>query len=296
MKKTLLFVFLWLTISSRIFSQDSLKFDSMILKVTTIDNYDRPSSNKGFYDVYYETNELVYHYSDELNSFKSNELRKNRCLKTVSHDTTINHKDYLKIKKVSKVLSIDIVKDLISEAKNNLCCDSLVKNDQTTQRVICCDVDNNDFEINEKWLKRNIKRKAILKRAKFLDEEWRFKNSYSSREERLKPFRGYSNLDSLNLFLAESRSILGLMYSTGRMNRIWIDLIHEKDTIVSLFKIIGTSNQGIWLNKKSTKNLYNPRINLIAYNLLPKGSLFKNIIKREFIREKYIDWIINRYK
>lgn len=274
-------------------SQDCFKQDSIVLEITAVENIDTWAQKEGFYNFQNELHKISYYYYPETNLFKSDFFQKQSCFKTSDYDTIVRHKDDSSRIKGTYVLQKDLIVELIEQITIDKCCDFKFSGDSMYSDSNCCKLTPADYEIDDKWLKQNVNRKEILKRAKELDKKWEFGNQYSMREDRLIAYKGYSNLDSLSLFLIDFQRPLTL-YTSHVSQSLWIDLISGGDTIISLQKIINPmKQQSPWIN--TDKEIYNPKINLIVTSILPKRFLFKDLIKREYIKESYIDWILNRW-
>jgi hypothetical protein len=279
-----------------VFSQDCFKQDSILLEIIALKNIDTWAKKDGYYNFYNESNRIKFDFHPETDFFVSNTFKKWSCFKKSDYDTIIKHKDDSSFIKRTYVIPKTLIVDLIEQIQIDKCCDFEYNDDIIYTDSNYCRLTHKDFEIDKKWLKQNINRREILKRAKEHDQKWEFGIQYSMREERLKAFKGYSNTDSLDIFLSGFQKPIGLMFVSHVSERLWIDLVCDGDTLISLFKIISPLKcQSAWIDNITNREIYNPKINLIFYEMLPKSFLYKDLIKREFIKESYIDWILNRW-
>lgn len=276
-----------------VFSQDCFNQDSAVLEITAAKNIDTWAKKEGYYKFHDELHKIRFYFYPETNLFKSDFFQKQRCFKISYYDTIIKHKENSSNIKGTYVFSKDLILELIDQLAIDKCCDLNYNEDSIYAVSNCCSLTHIDYNIDEKWLKQNINRKEILKRAKELDKKWEFGNQYSMREDRLIAYSGYTNLDSLNIFLREFQRPL-TWYTSHISQMIWIDLICNSDTLLNIQKVISPmKQQSPWIN--NNKEVFNPNINLIVEALLPKRFLYKDLIKRDFIKESYIDWILNRW-
>jgi hypothetical protein len=289
--KILVFI---LSFPMTILSQEWFDRDSLELQIIAYESYDTRSKDEGFRDFYKLSHEVDFNFNSESNVFFSKKVKRWKCFQVSNYDTIVKHNDDSTYINRSHAISKNVILNLIKELDNDKCCK--VDYDDLNPDSQCCNLSNEDYEIDEKWLKKNINRRTILKRAKMFKRDWEFKNQYSMREDRERFYKGYSNMDSLNTFLNDFRKPEAVKHLGHTLKRLWINVVHKQDTLISLTKIVyPLYEQTSWINNRNKKEIYNPKINLIVSEMLPKQFLYKNLIKREFIKESYLDWILKRW-
>ncbi len=157
-------------------------------------------------------------------------------------------------------------------------------------------LDVSDFPIDDKWLKKNIDKSAIMQIADKRGAAWQFESKYMTKELKEKIFEGYANKDSVNLFLQDFPKTVSKVRSLQHSFRFIISFIHGNDTITFWRTNFDFNNP--WMNgrNKGKAVTINPYINQSILNFIPKEFIGRSTLYLENFKWTYITWILVRNK
>lgn len=177
-----IFLCFFLIITLDLSSQEISKYDSLSLKIVSSKNIDTWAKQEGEYEYTTELNRLIFDFNKDSSKFVANELFKYKSYRRKKGETIVKEKKDSSYKKYEKTIPEKAIVELIKEKSINKCCELKFLKDTISIKSNCCELSNKDFQIEEKWLKKNITRKEILKRAKELKVDWKFKKENTFRK------------------------------------------------------------------------------------------------------------------
>jgi hypothetical protein len=152
-------------------------------------------------------------------------------------------------------------------------------------------------ELTDKALSSYVKKKTILEVAKWYNLEWRFKMSYSTREENQAFYRSCQSLDTFKVYLSERFDSTGYSITTDYFNSIDIRVVTEK----SEYNFEGQYPKPVkqpWYNKSESTffapSILNFSINRSLELILPNDFLLKSTISEEALMFDYMTWYFER--
>jgi hypothetical protein len=138
----------------------------------------------------------------------------------------------------------------------------------------------------------------IIQVAKWHDTDWQFKNSYSTKEQNDKIFKGCQNTDTLNLYLASVFDTSGYAMVTDVSDLYSVHIITPDNKFNFEGKYPNSFKQP-WYDHSDTKNvlptsILNLSINNALVAILPNNFSRLGTLKFEALINEYIEWYLKR--
>lgn len=151
-----------------------------------------------------------------------------------------------------------------------------------------------DFPIDEKWLAKNINKASIMRVANKRGAGWQFEGKYTSKEQKERIFKGYADMDSIDVFLKDFPKTLSGDRSRNHSFRFIINYIQNADTLTYWRTNFNFNNP--WMNDRGIAVSLNPYINQNLLNILPKEFIGRSNLLPDQFKWTYITWILKRNK
>jgi hypothetical protein len=270
--------------------------DCLTLEILALKKGDSWAKKKGHHNYTCMRDSLLFRFDQGENVFKASGFLRESCFQIYNVDTLVTDRYRDVNRKVKKTVAAELVFELIQESQVDKCCEYQFDDDSIYLKPNCCSVTRHDYAIDRAWIEKHVNKRSIRKHAKKRDRSWGFRNEYSMKEDRQAFYKAYSRIDSVDAFLKGFSRPLTI-YNSHSYYAIAICLSCEGDTLLDITKVINTNEEpSNWFDGQRNEEVHNPRVNLILDQILPKGFLFKEHIRRDFIKQAYLDWVLEEWR
>ena len=235
-------------------------------------HFDSLGTTSGTYDEY------LINYNVEKNSYYLEFFRRTEYRITYKPDTLIEKSKILNSKK-----SIDniLISNLLSQFDTSY-----------VEPTI------NQLGLTSKEFQKLTKKKQILKVAKFHDEKWQFKRTYSTKEKNQKIFDGCQQTDTFDLYLKTVFDTTGYVVITDVDSRFEVEISTNKKDFLFEGKYPNPFRQPWYYFSEDgdvfTTTVLNLSINNALVEILPKEFTNFSTLKIEALIDDYIEWYLKR--
>lgn len=235
-------------------------------------HFDTCGTTTGVYDEY------ILVFSKEKNNYILNPYQRTKYKITFKPDTSFTKKKVLKQgNEVERLLVSELLKQFeINYLK------------PTFEKI---GITNEDFLIL-------TDKKHIIQVAKWHKVEWRFKKSYSTKEQNETLFKGCQNIDTFNLYLSTEFDRSAYVIVTDIDDHFDVIISTKKTNFKFEGKYPNSYRQPWYLHSNesdfTSTSILNFSINKALVDILPNNFSKLNTLKVEALINEYIEWYLKR--